>query len=35
MHTIPSDIAFTPGVNTIQQEKGSRHGYAGMEQGRD
>jgi uncharacterized protein len=29
----PSDIAFTPTVKAIQQRKGSRHGYARMEQG--
>jgi uncharacterized protein len=28
-----SDIAFTPTVKAIQQRKGSRHGYARMEQG--
>jgi uncharacterized protein len=28
----PSDIAFTPTVKAIQQRKGSRHGYARMEQ---
>ena len=33
MPTIPSDIAFTPAVKAIQQQKGSRHGYARMEQG--
>lgn len=27
-----SDIAFTPAVKAIQQRKGSRHGYARMEQ---
>jgi len=29
----PSDIAFTPAVKAIQQQKGSRKGYARMEQG--
>lgn len=29
-----SDVAFTPAVKAIQQRKGSRHGYARMEQGR-
>ena len=29
----PSDIAFTPSVKTIQNEKGSRGGYARMERG--
>lgn len=28
-----SDIAFTPAVKAIQSRKGSRHGYARMEQG--
>lgn len=28
-----SDVAFTPAVKAIQQRKGSRHGYARMEQG--
>ena len=28
-----SDIAFTPSVKAIQTRKGSRHGYARMEQG--
>lgn len=28
-----SDIAFTPAVKAIQTRKGSRHGYARMEQG--
>jgi uncharacterized protein len=34
-HATPysSDIAFTPTVKAIQQRKGSRHGYARMEQG--
>ncbi len=30
----PSDVAFTPAVKAIQLRKGSRHGYARMEQGR-
>jgi len=29
----PSDIAFTPAVKSIQTQKGSRQGYAGMEKG--
>ncbi|MGC3972361.1 MAG: pyridoxamine 5'-phosphate oxidase family protein [Pirellulales bacterium] len=29
----PSDVAFTPAVKAIQQLKGSRRGYARMEQG--
>ena len=29
----PSDIAFTPAVKSIQTQKGSRQGYAGMERG--
>jgi predicted pyridoxine 5'-phosphate oxidase superfamily flavin-nucleotide-binding protein len=29
----PSDIAFTPAVKSIQKQKGSRQGYAGMERG--
>ena len=33
MSTIPSDIAFTPAVKAIQQQKGSRKSYARMEQG--
>ncbi len=33
-NTIPSDIAFTPAVKRIQQAKGSRSGYAKLEQGR-
>jgi predicted pyridoxine 5'-phosphate oxidase superfamily flavin-nucleotide-binding protein len=32
MKTIPSDIAFTPAVKTIQKRKGSRQSYARMEQ---
>jgi predicted pyridoxine 5'-phosphate oxidase superfamily flavin-nucleotide-binding protein len=34
MPTYPSDIAFTPAVKTIQEQKGSRKGYAHMEQSR-
>jgi uncharacterized protein len=33
MRTIPSDVAFTPAVKAIQQEKGSRQSYARMERG--
>jgi uncharacterized protein len=29
----PSDIAFTPAVKSIQTQKGSRQGYAGVENG--
>ncbi len=29
-----SDIAFTPAVKSVQEQLGSRHGYAQMEQGR-
>src|SRR6201999_29491 len=29
--TYSSDVAFTPAVKTIQSRKGSREGYAGME----
>ena len=32
-HTYSSDIAFTPTVKAIQARKGSRHGYARMEEG--
>ncbi|HEY2760991.1 MAG TPA: pyridoxamine 5'-phosphate oxidase family protein [Pirellulales bacterium] len=32
MTEIPSDIAFTPAVKTIQQQKGSRAQYADMEE---
>jgi hypothetical protein len=28
----PSDVAFTPTVKAIQRRKGSRHGYASMEE---
>ena len=31
MTTVPSDIAFTPAVKAIQQQKGSRSSYARME----
>jgi uncharacterized protein len=33
MAKIPSDIAFTPAVKAIQEQKGSRKGYARMERG--
>jgi predicted pyridoxine 5'-phosphate oxidase superfamily flavin-nucleotide-binding protein len=33
MREHPSDIAFTPAVKAIQEQKGSRHGYARMERG--
>jgi predicted pyridoxine 5'-phosphate oxidase superfamily flavin-nucleotide-binding protein len=32
MRRIPSDVAFTPAVKAIQERKGSRRGYARMEQ---
>ncbi len=32
MRQYPSDIAFTPAVKAIQDQKGSRRGYARMEQ---
>lgn len=32
-HHFTSDVAFTPTVKAIQSRKGSRHGYARMEQG--
>ena len=32
MTTFPSDVAFTPAVKAVQAEKGSRRGYARMEQ---
>lgn len=32
MTTYPSDVAFTPAVKVVQAEKGSRRGYARMEQ---
>jgi predicted pyridoxine 5'-phosphate oxidase superfamily flavin-nucleotide-binding protein len=32
MPATPSDVAFTPAVKTIQQQKGSRRSYARMEQ---
>lgn len=32
MRDVPSDIAFTPAVKAIQQQKGSRKNYARMEQ---
>lgn len=31
MKTIPSDVAFTPAVKAIQEQKGSRESYARME----
>jgi len=34
MKNYTSDIAFTPAVKSIQTEKGSRSGYANVEQGR-
>lgn len=34
MRSFPSDVAFTPAVKGIQQAKGSRAGYAKVEQGR-
>lgn len=34
MNPFPSDIAFTPAVKSIQEAKGSRAGYAKLEQGR-
>ena len=33
MHTYSSDVAFTPAVKAIQARKGSREGYANVEQG--
>lgn len=33
MNKFPSDVAFTPAVKTIQQQKGSRTSYAQMERG--
>ena len=33
MQTFPSDVAFTPAVKAIQEQKGSRRRYARMEQG--
>lgn len=32
VHTISSDVAFTPAVKAIQARKGSRGGYASMEE---
>ena len=32
MQPIPSDVAFTPAVKSIQEQKGSRRSYARMEQ---
>jgi len=34
MRQFPSDIAFTPAVKSIQKTKGSRAGYAKVEEGR-
>jgi predicted pyridoxine 5'-phosphate oxidase superfamily flavin-nucleotide-binding protein len=34
MQSFPSDIAFTPAVKAIQEQKGSRKNYARMERGR-
>jgi predicted pyridoxine 5'-phosphate oxidase superfamily flavin-nucleotide-binding protein len=31
-HTYSSDVAFTPAVKAIQTRKGSRHGYANVEE---
>ena len=31
-HTYSSDVAFTPAVKAIQARKGSREGYANVEQ---
>lgn len=33
MRTLPSDVAFTPAVKSIQRQKGSRDSYARMERG--
>jgi predicted pyridoxine 5'-phosphate oxidase superfamily flavin-nucleotide-binding protein len=33
MRPVPSDVAFTPAVKSIQEQKGSRKGYARMENG--
>jgi len=33
VQAVPSDVAFTPSVKTIQAERGSRSTYARMEQG--
>lgn len=33
MRTIPSNIAFTPAVKAIQEQKGSRKSYARLEEG--
>lgn len=35
MRQSPSDIAFTPAVKAMQEEKGSRESYARMERGRE
>jgi predicted pyridoxine 5'-phosphate oxidase superfamily flavin-nucleotide-binding protein len=34
MRTLPSDVAFTPAVKSIQRQKGSRDSYARMERSR-
>lgn len=34
MRSYPSDVAFTPAVKAVQTEKGSRKGYAALEEGR-
>jgi predicted pyridoxine 5'-phosphate oxidase superfamily flavin-nucleotide-binding protein len=34
MHKFPSDVAFTPAVKAIQEQKGSRENYAQIERGR-
>lgn len=34
MRTFPSDVAFTPAVKAIQEQKGSRAAYARVERGR-
>src|SRR5437763_13361354 len=34
MRDLPSDVAFTPAVKAVQQQKGSRGSYARMERGR-
>ena len=33
MPHFPSDVAFTTAVKAAQQQRGSRHAYARMEQG--
>jgi hypothetical protein len=34
MRSVPSDVAFTPAVQAIQKQKGSRESYSRMERGR-